>query len=79
MLPIIDGRMDTQTLLAEIENFLVRHQMSATRFGLETVNDGHLLRRLRDTEVKKPRDVTLTTANKLRQFMADRDAQRAAA
>ena len=52
-------------LLAEIEAFLVRAGMSSTMFGLRTVNDGKLLKRLRGGS-----SVTLPTADKLRAFIA---------
>lgn len=36
-----------KSLLAEIESFMHKHGLTATRFGLLADNDGHLVRRLR--------------------------------
>ena len=46
-----------QTLLTEIEAFLAETGMTATKFGLAAVNDGHLVAKLR-----KGNSVTLRTA-----------------
>lgn len=55
----------TEALLAEIEAFLNAHDMAPTNFGLEAVNDGHLVRDLRNGK-----DVTLSRADKIRAFIA---------
>ena len=53
-------------LLSEIEAFLVQHGMSRTRFGIETMNDAKILKRLRAGMT-----CTLKTANRLRSWMED--------
>jgi phosphopantothenoylcysteine decarboxylase/phosphopantothenate--cysteine ligase len=53
------------TLLAEIERFLGRSGMSATKFGVASVNDGHLVRNLR-----RGLGVTLKTADRVRAYLA---------
>jgi hypothetical protein len=55
-------------LIAEVEAFLERHAMSATRFGLASVNDGHFVRELREGK-----DIKLSTAEKVIGFMAKHD------
>jgi phosphopantothenoylcysteine decarboxylase/phosphopantothenate--cysteine ligase len=55
----------TATLLADIEMFLARSGMSATKLGLVAVNDGHLVANLR-----KGASVTLKTADRVRAFLA---------
>jgi phosphopantothenoylcysteine decarboxylase/phosphopantothenate--cysteine ligase len=52
-------------LLAEIEAFLAAGGLTATKFGLAAVNDGHLVAKLR-----KGSGVTLKTADRVRAFMA---------
>src|SRR5687768_2818398 len=54
-------------LLAEIEAFLGGTGLTATKFGIAAVNDGHLVANLR-----KGSSVTLKTADKVRAFMAGR-------
>jgi len=53
-----------QLLLAEIEAHLARTGETATKFGLASVRDGHLVSRLRKGE-----SVTLKTADKVRAYM----------
>jgi phosphopantothenoylcysteine decarboxylase/phosphopantothenate--cysteine ligase len=53
-------------LLAEIEAFLATCGMTATKFGVAAVNDGHLVANLR-----RGNSVTLKTADKVRVYMAD--------
>jgi len=55
-------------LLAEIEMFLGRSGMSATKFGVAAVNDGHLVANLR-----KGTSVTLKTADRVRAYLARQD------
>src|SRR5262245_21032248 len=65
-------RGTAKTLLAEIESFLARTGATATKFGLDAVNDGHLVANLR-----KGHSITLKTADKVRAYMrrrADRHA-----
>jgi phosphopantothenoylcysteine decarboxylase/phosphopantothenate--cysteine ligase len=54
-------------LLAEIEAFLTGTGLTATKFGIAAVNDGHLVANLR-----KGSSVTLKTADRVRAFMAGR-------
>ncbi len=57
----------TRELLSEIEAFLAETGMTATKFGVAAVNDGHLVRNLR-----KGNSVTLKTADKVRDHMRGR-------
>ena len=57
----------TRDLLTEIEAFLAEFGVSATKFGLAAVNDGHLIKNLRSGA-----SVTLKTADKVRAYMAQR-------
>jgi phosphopantothenoylcysteine decarboxylase/phosphopantothenate--cysteine ligase len=52
-------------LLAEIEAFLAGSGVTATKFGIAAINDGHLVANLR-----KGSSVTLKTADKVRAYMA---------
>jgi phosphopantothenoylcysteine decarboxylase / phosphopantothenate---cysteine ligase len=52
-------------LLTEIEAFLAGSGLTATKFGIAAVNDGHLIANLR-----KGSSVTLKTADKVRAYMA---------
>lgn len=52
-------------LLAEIEAFLKQHEMPATAFGIASVNDGHLVRRLRDGK-----GTTLARFDKVKAYIA---------
>ena len=61
----------TRDLLIDIEAFLTECGVSATKFGLAAVNDGHLIKNLRSGA-----SVTLKTADKVRAYMAQ---QRSAA
>ena len=53
-----------ETLLAEIEAFLVTHDMAPTRFGHEALGDRHLVFQLR-----RGRRLWPDTADKVRKFM----------
>ena len=55
----------TRDLLTDIEAFLAECGVSATKFGLAAVNDGHLIKNLRSGA-----SVTLKTADKVRAYMA---------
>lgn len=46
--------MDQETLLEEIELFLVKHRMSTTTFGVHAVNSGNLLYEVRLGRKMKP-------------------------
>ena len=61
-----------KTLLAEIAAFLAEQGVSASKFGLAAVNDGHLVANLR-----KGNSVTLRTADKVRAYMAEQRRSRA--
>jgi hypothetical protein len=52
------------TLLPEIETFLTRHEMSATKFGDAALGDRHFVRQLRNG-----RRVWPETEGKVRAFM----------
>jgi phosphopantothenoylcysteine decarboxylase / phosphopantothenate---cysteine ligase len=79
--PCMIGGMSTtaRALLEEIEAFLAATSLTATKFGLAAVNDGHLVANLR-----KGSSVTLKTADRVRAYMrsgraserADGDAAR---
>ena len=56
----------TDRLLADIEAFIQRSDMSATAFGEAAMRDRHLIRRLRAGG-----SVTLDTADAIRRFMAE--------
>src|SRR5262245_8643473 len=63
--PYDDGMSSTgKAILAEIEHFLARSGMTATKFGVAAVNDGHLVANLR-----KGLSVTLKTADRVRAYM----------
>jgi hypothetical protein len=53
------------TLLADIEAFLVTHQMAPSRFGDEALGDRHFVRNLRDGRRCWPE-----TEGKVRRFMS---------
>ena len=55
---------DIRDLLAEIRVFLTRTGLTPTRFGVEAVNDGHLLGRL--CAGREPRRATI---ERVRAFM----------
>jgi phosphopantothenoylcysteine decarboxylase/phosphopantothenate--cysteine ligase len=52
-------------LLGEIEGFLAQFQVTASKFGVAAVNDGHLVAKLR-----KGSSVTLKTADRVRAYIA---------
>ncbi|WP_296203629.1 hypothetical protein [uncultured Hyphomicrobium sp.] len=55
---------DPTQLLAEIEAFIIQHEMNATQFGVLAKNDSALVFRLREGG-----DVYTKTATELRRFM----------
>jgi len=62
----------TTELLVEIEMFLACSGMSATKFGVAAVNDGHLVANLR-----RGSSVTLKTADRVRAYIGrQRQSQR---
>ncbi len=58
-----------QTLLEEIEAFLARSKLTATKFGLAAVNDGHLVANLR-----RGHSITLRTADRVRAYIRQEQA-----
>ena len=56
-------------LLREIDVFLERTGMSATAFGRGAVKDGHLV-----ADLRAGRDLTLTTVDRVKEFMARHSA-----
>lgn len=60
------------TLLQEIEAFLLANSMSATAFGADALNDPPFVAQLRNG-----RDVKLSTAERVRKFIADPERQKA--
>lgn len=63
-----------EQLIEQIDAFLKRTDMAPTRFGLETLGDGALLKNLREG-----RSLSLRNAQKVLTFMADYPAKQAAA
>jgi hypothetical protein len=57
------------TLLCDIESFLVRHEMSPTAFSERAAGDRHFVRRLRTG-----RDFRNSTETRVRAFMVTHDA-----
>lgn len=57
-------RTSREILLGEVEAFLDTTGMSPSVFGEKLMNDRHLVRRLR-----AGREVTLTTADRIREFI----------
>jgi len=55
---------DTAKLLAEIRAYCIRTGLHDTRFGIEALNDGHLLRRLR-----AGRELRRETVGRVRAYM----------
>lgn len=60
---------DDEQMLSRIERFLISRCMSATRFGLEALNDGALVFQLR----RRQRSLTLRSAGKVIAFMNEVD------
>lgn len=58
---------DSRTLLAEIDAFLRKSEMAPATFGLQAINDGKLVRRLRGGS-----SVQLETASRIRSFITKR-------
>lgn len=55
---------DTAKLLAEIRAYCIRTGLHDTRFGIEALNDGHLLTRLR-----AGRELRRETVGRVRAYM----------
>jgi len=62
------------TLLSQIEAFCARNGLSEWRFGELALNDRHFIRQLREG-----RDIRLSTAERVRVFIAGYSAQQEAA
>jgi hypothetical protein len=58
-----------EQLLRDIEDFLERHGMTPSAFGLAAVNDAKLVPNLR-----KNLDIRTRTMDRARQFMRERDS-----
>ena len=58
----------TETVLDEIEEFLVQRDLTATKFGQMAANDGHLVFRLRN---KDQQSITSARIDTVRAFMRD--------
>lgn len=61
--------MTDDTLLAQIKAFLERTGMKPTRFGIETLKDGGLVKGLEDG-----RSLSLKSAAKVVEYMAEHSA-----
>lgn len=61
------------TLLERINQFLDRHAMEATQFGLLAVNDGHLV-----FDLNNGRKLRRKTVRKIEQFMEEADGTQTA-
>ena len=58
------------TLLQDVEAFLSTHpELSATQFGIQSVNDGHLVRRMRGAHGGRKQRLWPEREAKVRQFM----------
>jgi len=62
--------MEKQTILAEIEGFIARHDMAESTFGREALGDWRLIAELRGCENRRPRRLWPETEAKIRDFMA---------
>src|SRR5262245_51691965 len=60
-----------KTLLTEIEAFLAERGLTATKFGIAAVNDGHLVANLR-----RGSSVTLKTADRVRAYIGQQRQER---
>lgn len=58
--------MSDETLLAEIDRFLSRTGLKPTRFGIEALGDGGLVKSLREG-----RSLTLRSAEQVLAFMSE--------
>ena len=55
--------MKREELIQELDTFLARHGLADTRFGILSVGDGHLMRRIRDGKT-----IRRSTVLKIRKF-----------
>ena len=65
--PSFFGKGDTmkrEELIEELDTFLDRHGLADTRFGILTVGDGHLVKRIRDGKT-----IRRSTVLKIRKWM----------
>lgn len=65
--------VDISTLIRQIEAYCTRHGIAETTFGLRAVNDGKLVKRLRDGKT-----IQLDTLNKVSEFLKRKPARVAA-
>jgi hypothetical protein len=56
--------MQREELIQELDTFLDRHGLADTRFGVLSVGDGHLMRRIRDGKT-----IRRSTVLKIRKWM----------
>lgn len=59
-----------ETLTQEIDSFIARHGMTDTGLGMAAIKDGKIVHRIRSGA-----NVTVRTIDRLREFMAERDAE----
>lgn len=59
----------TETLLEQISGFCRRHGMAESTFGLKAVNDGKLVKALREGRNGKPAGITLRKLEQIQEFM----------
>jgi hypothetical protein len=57
--------MDQNDLLQDLDDFMTRHGISDSSFGVLATGDGHLLRRVRDGKA-----IRRSTIVKVKRFMA---------
>jgi hypothetical protein len=57
--------MNNDELLRELDEFMTRHGVADSTFGIRCLNDSHLLERIRDG-----RPIRRSTIVKIRKFMA---------
>lgn len=65
--------MQSTDLITDIEKFLKRNNLSATRFGVLVVGDTKFVKTLRGSETKPPRQPREMTAQRVRAWMKAND------
>ena len=55
-----------ETILEDVEAFMITHDVAPTTFGKLTINDGHLV-----FDLRRKRNVTIGKLDRVRQFMHD--------
>lgn len=66
----MDTLLTDKALLDKIEAFIAKHEMRPSRFGLEAMGDGALIKQLRDG-----RSLSLRNAERVVRFMDEFEAQ----